>query len=44
MSRYVANPTQSHWEHAKRVLRYLKGTAESRLVYIGGVSSAELKG
>jgi hypothetical protein len=43
MGRYMASPSQSHWEQAKRVLRYLKGTAESCLVYGGGVSSAELK-
>jgi ribonuclease HI len=33
LSRYIANPGQSHWQAGKRVLRYLKGTAKSSLLY-----------
>jgi hypothetical protein len=31
LSRFMSDPSQSHWEQAKRVLRYLKGTADSVL-------------
>jgi ABC-type hemin transport system substrate-binding protein len=44
LSRCMASHAQSHWEHGKRVLFYLKGTAVSCLVYGRGVSSAGLKG
>jgi hypothetical protein len=33
LSRYLSNPGQAHWQAGKRVLRYLKGTAKSSLVY-----------
>jgi hypothetical protein len=33
LSRFIANPGQSHWQAGKRVLRYLKGTAKSSLLY-----------
>jgi histone deacetylase 1/2 len=39
LSRYMSDPSQSHWEQAKRVLRYLKGTADSVLMYGGAPSS-----
>lgn len=32
-SRYQASPTDEHWNHLKRILRYLKGTREVGLVY-----------
>jgi hypothetical protein len=38
LSRYMSNPSQSQWEQAKRVLRYLKGTANSVLMYGGAPS------
>lgn len=43
LSRYMSDPSQSHWEQAKRVLRYLKGTAESVLMY-GGAPSSKVVG
>jgi hypothetical protein len=33
-----------HWEHAKRVLRHLKGTSDHKLVYGGGRVSVALEG
>jgi hypothetical protein len=43
-SRYLSDPSQSHYlEPAKRVLRYLKGTADSVLMY-GGASSPKVIG
>ena len=44
LSRYMANPCHAHWEQAKRVLRYLKGTADASLVYGNSVQSSELVG
>jgi hypothetical protein len=35
LSRYLSNPTQSHLLAAKRVLRYLRGTADLALTYRG---------
>nr|KYP56954.1 Retrovirus-related Pol polyprotein from transposon TNT 1-94 [Cajanus cajan] len=33
ISRYMANPKESHWAAAKRLLRYLKGTLEYGIFY-----------
>lgn len=33
LSQYNNNPTEENWKQAKRVLRYLKGTAEMGLVF-----------
>ena len=33
MSRYIVNLTSGLWTSAKRVLRYLKGTIDSGLIY-----------
>lgn len=33
LSRYCSNPTEQHYNAAKRVLRYLKGTANQRITY-----------
>ena len=33
LCRFVDNPGMEHWNGAKRVLRYLKGTTDIRLVY-----------
>jgi hypothetical protein len=43
LSRYMSDPFQSHWEKAKRVLWYLKGTADSVLMY-GGAPSSKVVG
>jgi hypothetical protein len=33
LTRFMSNPGRKHWEAAKRVLRYLKGTANAKLTY-----------
>lgn len=33
LAQFVSNPNLSHWKAAKRVLRYLKGTANYGLIY-----------
>ncbi|XP_050895981.1 secreted RxLR effector protein 161-like [Lathyrus oleraceus] len=33
MSRFMANPKESHWTTTKRLLRYLKGTTEHGIFY-----------
>jgi len=33
LCRFMENPGQDHWDAAKRVLRYLKGTVDMSLVY-----------
>jgi hypothetical protein len=33
VSRYQANPGQSHWKAVKRILRYLKGTTDYSLCF-----------
>jgi hypothetical protein len=33
LSRFMANPGWAHWEAAKRVLKYLKGTIDTQLTY-----------
>jgi hypothetical protein len=46
LSRYMPDPSHSHWEEweqAKRVLRYIKGTANSVLMY-GGAPSSKVVG
>ncbi|KAH9671238.1 Integrase catalytic domain-containing protein [Citrus sinensis] len=42
VSRYMASPGQDHWQAAKWILRYLKGTLEYGLVY--GRSDGKGKG
>ena len=39
LSRFNNNPGKVHWESAKRVLRYLKGSSGVGLLYKGGVSA-----
>jgi len=36
LSQYLENPNEIHWGAFKRVLRYLKGTHDWGLVYLGG--------
>ena len=36
ISRYMANPKESHWVAAKRIFRYLKGTIDHGLFYQKG--------
>lgn len=38
LSKFISDPGQQHWEAAKHVLRYLKGTASYGIVYRGGGS------
>ena len=34
VSRYLDRPTKEHWNAAKRILRYVKGTKDAKLSYI----------
>ena len=38
-SRFVVNPTKSHWEAGKRILRYVISTKTLGLVYQAGTST-----
>ncbi|XP_027351248.1 uncharacterized protein LOC113862356 [Abrus precatorius] len=42
ISRLMANPKESHWAATKRLLRYVKGTAEHGIFYKTGRKSANL--
>ena len=33
VSRYMSNPGQKHWEAVKHILKYLRGTKDSRLTF-----------
>ena len=39
VSRYASNPGDEHWRAVKRILRYLKGTAEKGLLFSGSTTS-----
>ena len=41
LCRFVKNPGEAHWNVAKRILRYLRGTVDMSLVY-SGCSSPDL--
>tara|TARA_R110002050_G_C8952307_1_gene513488 strand:- start:65 stop:4858 length:4794 start_codon:yes stop_codon:yes gene_type:complete len=32
-SRFLSNPTRDHWNHVKRIMRYLQGTLDYRLAF-----------
>jgi hypothetical protein len=38
LARFSSRPNKTHWIAAKRVLRYLKGTASHGIVFRGGMS------
>ena len=38
VSRYSSDPRPEHWAAVKRILRYLKGTREVALRYVGGMT------
>jgi len=40
ISQFSTKPTQEHYQAAKRILRYLKGSANLKL-YLGGISEAD---
>jgi len=44
LSQYLENPGKGHWEAAKRVLRYLKGTRTHALILGGHRQSHQLQG
>ncbi|XP_059221503.1 uncharacterized protein LOC131996073 [Stomoxys calcitrans] len=44
LSRFSKNPGKAHWEAAKRVMRYLKGTLDSQLVYRADLKESNIKG
>ena len=35
LSRFMSNPSQEHWSGVKRIFRYIKGTLNHRLKYVG---------
>ena len=35
LSRFISNPKDDHWKALKRVVRYLKGTMDYGIHYIG---------
>ena len=35
LSRFMANPGQVHWDVVKRVFRYLRGTSDYSICYLG---------
>jgi hypothetical protein len=37
LSRYMSHPSDIHWTHAKRILRYLKGTTNTGLCFDGSL-------
>ncbi|CAM8948212.1 unnamed protein product [Rhodiola kirilowii] len=41
LSRYTSNPSTHHWEAVMRVLKYLKGTMNQGLTYVGFPSVLE---
>ena len=44
LSRFMENPGKRHWEAAKRVLRYLRGTSDLGLVFNGHVTDEHPNG
>ncbi|XP_059223384.1 uncharacterized protein LOC131997099 [Stomoxys calcitrans] len=44
LSRFSKNPGKAHWKAAKRVMRYLKGTLDSQLVYRADLKESNIKG
>ncbi|KAI5114914.1 hypothetical protein M0805_006260, partial [Coniferiporia weirii] len=38
----ISNPGQAHWQAAKHLLRYLKGTVDFKLLYAPDPSQSEL--
>ena len=43
VSRYMSNPGQKHWEAVKHILKYLRGTKDSRLTF-GSNNSTQVEG
>lgn len=43
-SQFQCNPSEQHWGHAKRMLRYLKGTANFGLVYAKSETGRQIVG
>ncbi|XP_055584767.1 uncharacterized protein LOC129737630 [Uranotaenia lowii] len=43
-SKFQATPSDAHWAGLKRILRYLRGTTETKLVYTKGLENPALVG
>lgn len=44
VSKYLANPDESHWQAIKRIFKYLKGTTRFGITYRAGGSESQLIG
>ena len=44
VSRFMSNPRKTHWESIKWIMRYLRGTSYSCLIYGSSGSTSDIVG